>query len=177
MTLEPAITHGIADHVGSLRPGRLADIVLWAPGFFGVKPEWVFKGGFPAWGALGEGNASVERAEPTRYRADWAGVPSAAPTVSLTFVSGEADRAALARRLGTRRRLVPIAGVRGLTRASLAWNRATPPIDIDVRSGEVSLARPPARGGAGRRGAAQPALPAPVRPDGRGRGGPMVADP
>jgi len=74
VTLEPAITHGIADHVGSLRPGRLADIVLWAPGFFGVKPEWVFKGGFPAWGPLGEGNATVERAEPTRYRPDWAGV-------------------------------------------------------------------------------------------------------
>jgi urease subunit alpha len=140
VTLEPAITHGIADHVGSLRPGRLADIALWVPGFFGVKPEWVFKGGFPAWGALGEGNASLERAEPTRYRPDWAGVPTAAPTVSLTFVSAAADREALARRLATRRTLVPIGGVRGLTRASLAWNQASPPIDIDVRTGEVSLA-------------------------------------
>jgi urease subunit alpha len=139
VTLEPAITHGVADHVGSLRPGRLADVVLWAPGFFGVKPEWVFKGGFPAWGALGEGNASLERAEPTRYRPDWAGVPTAAPTVSVTFVSGGADRTALARRLGTRRRLVPIGVVRGLTRDSLAWNRARPQVDIDVRTGEVSL--------------------------------------
>ena len=140
VTLEPAITHGVADHVGSLRPGRLADIVLWAPGFFGVKPEWVFKGGFPAWGALGEGNASLERAEPTRYRPDWAGIPTAAPTVSVTFVSGVAGpRRRLARRLGTRRRLVPIGTVRGLTRDSLAWNRATPAIDIDVRTGEVTL--------------------------------------
>ncbi len=143
VTVEPAITHGVAGHVGSLRPGRLADIVLWRPGFFGIKPEWVFKGGFPAWGPLGEGNASLERAEPTRYRRDWAGTPHAAPLVSLTFVSGAADRRALARRLETRRALVPVGGVRGLTRASLHANRATAAVDIDVRTGAVSLAGRP----------------------------------
>ena len=139
VTLEPAIVHGIAGHVGSLQAGRLADIVLWKPGFFGVKPEWVFKGGFPAWGPLGEGNASLERAEPTRYRADWAGTPHAAPTVALTFVSGAADRPALARRLATRRTLVPVSGVRGLSRSSLHANRAAAPVEIDVRTGAVSL--------------------------------------
>jgi urease subunit alpha len=139
VTLEPAITHGISDHVGSLRPGRLADIVLWKPGFFGVKPEWIFKGGFPAWGALGEGNASLERAEPTRYRRDWAGTSEAAPLGSVTFVSSAVDRDALARRLGTRRTLVPVHGVRGLTRASLHANRAVPQVDIDVVTGAVSL--------------------------------------
>ena len=139
VTIEPAITHGLADHVGSLRPGRLADLVLWKPGFFGVKPEWVFKGGFPAWGPLGEGNASLERAEPTRYRADWGGTPNAAPRVSVTFVSSSVDRAVLASRLGTRRTLVPVAGVRGLTRGSLHANRATAPVDIDIRTGAVSL--------------------------------------
>jgi urease subunit alpha len=139
VTIEPAITHGIAAHVGSLRPGRLADIVLWSPGFFGVKPEWVLKGGYPAWGPMGEGNASVERAEPTRYRPDWAGVPTAAPRTSVTFVSGTIDAMALARRLGTRRALLPVSGQRGLTRTSLARNRATAPVDIDIRTGEVSL--------------------------------------
>ena len=139
VTIEPAITHGLADHVGSLRPGRLADLVMWKPGFFGVKPEWVFKGGFPAWGPLGEGNATLERAEPTRYRADWAGVPTAAPRVAVTFVSTSVDRSSLARRLGTSRVLVPIGGVRGLTRASLHANRATAPVEIDVRSGAVSI--------------------------------------
>jgi urease subunit alpha len=139
VTIEPAITHGIAAHVGSLRAGRLADIVLWSPGFFGVKPEWVFKGGFPAWGALGEGNASVERAEPTRFRPDWAGVPTAAWRAGVTFVSGAVDAAELARRLGTRRALVPVSGQRGLTRASLVANRAAPAVDIDVRTGRVSL--------------------------------------
>jgi urease subunit alpha len=141
-TIEPAITHGIADHVGSLRPGCLADIVLWKPGFFGVKPEWVFKGGFPAWGPLGEGNATVERAEPTRYRADWAGVSTAAPKVSATFVSAGLSSSqldALRTRLGTRRTVLPVGGVRGITRDTLHANRATPAVEIDVRSGAVSL--------------------------------------
>jgi urease subunit alpha len=141
-TIEPAITHGIAEHVGSLQPGRLADIVLWKPGFFGVKPEWVFKGGFPAWGPLGEGNASVERAEPTRYRADWAGVSTAAARVSATFVSGglsPAEVAAFVARTGTRRTILPATGMRGLTRSSLMHNRATTPVDIDVSTGAVSL--------------------------------------
>ena len=140
VTIEPAITHGLAEHVGSLQPGRLADIVLWKPGYFGAKPEWIFKGGYPAWGALGEGNATVERAEPTRYRADWGGVASAAPGLAVTFVSGAADRPRLAARLGTRRTLVPVSRCRGLTRASLARNRATAPIEIDPGDGRVTLA-------------------------------------
>ena len=78
VTIEPAITHGIAEHVGSLQPGRLADIVLWSPAYFGVKPEFVLKAGFPAWGPLGEGNATVEGAEPTRYRPDFGGSGRAA---------------------------------------------------------------------------------------------------
>ena len=141
-TIEPAITHGIADHVGSLQPGRLADVILWKPGFFGIKPEWVFKGGFPAWGPLGEGNATVERAEPTRYRPDWAGVSTAAARVSTTFVSGglsPADVAALRERTGTRRTILQASGMRAVTRSSLLFNRATPPVDIDVTTGAVSL--------------------------------------
>ena len=139
VTIEPAITHGVADHVGSLRPGRLADIVLWKPAFFGAKPEWIFKGGYPTWGPIGEGNATVERAEPTRYQADWGAESNVAPRVAVTFVSGAADRAALAGRLGTRRALVPVHGCRGLTRASLAWNRAVAPIEIDTADGRVTL--------------------------------------
>jgi urease subunit alpha len=139
ITIEPAIVHGVAEHIGSLQVGRLADIVLWKPAFFGVKPEWIFKGGFPAWGALGEGNATVERAEPTRYRADWGGAPTAAARSSLMFVAAGVDRDALARRLGTRRDLVVASGMRGLTRSSLVSNRATVPVDIDIRTGAVSL--------------------------------------
>jgi len=139
VTIEPAVTHGIADHVGSLRPGRLADIVLWKPGFFGVKPEWVFKGGFPAWGPLGDGNASLERAEPTHYQADWAGLAGVAPRVSVTFVGQMADQGPLASRLRTHRALVPVRRVRNLVRDDLFLNRAVAPVEIDVRSGAVSL--------------------------------------
>ncbi len=139
ITIEPAITHGVAAHVGTLAVGRLADIVLWSPAFFGVKPEWIFKGGFPAWGALGEGNSTVERSEPTRYRADWGGVSTAAPKSAVMFVASGVDREALARWLGTRRELVVAEGMRGVTRSSLVANRAVAPVDIDLRTGAVSL--------------------------------------
>ena len=140
VTIDPSITHGVADHVGSLRPGRMADIVLWKPAFFGVKPEWVFKGGFPAWGPLGDGNASLERAEPTRYRPDWGGTSGAAPLLAATFVARDMDHGPLRSRLATRRALIPARGVRNLKREDLWANRAAAPVDIDVRTGKVSLA-------------------------------------
>jgi urease subunit alpha len=139
VTLEPAITHGIAGHVGSLTAGRIADIVLWKPAYFGVKPEMVIKGGHPAWSPLGEGNASVERAEPTRYAREWAGLAHAAPTVGVTFVSGSIDAAALRRRLDSARAFLPVHGCRGLTRAALSWNRATAPVEVDPVTGRVTL--------------------------------------
>jgi len=139
ITLEPAITHGIASHVGSLSAGRIADVVLWKPAWFGVKPEVVIKGGHAAWSPLGDGNASVERAEPTRYAREWAGSPHAAPSVAVTFVSSSADSAALRQRLDSGRRFVPVAGCRGLTRASLAWNRSTAAVEVDPLDGRVSL--------------------------------------
>jgi urease subunit alpha len=139
VTIEPALTHGIADVVGSLLPGRLADLVLWKPAFFGAKPEWIFKAGYPAWGSIGEGNATVERSEPTRYLADWGALATVAPRVAVTFVSGAVDRTALARRFGTARSLLPVRGCRGLTRDSLALNRATAPVEVDRLTGEVSL--------------------------------------
>ncbi len=142
VTVEPAIAHGIAGHVGSMLPGRLADIVLWKPAFFGVKPELVLKAGYPAWGPLGEGNATVERAEPTRYRADWGGSGRAAARLSVTFVSGHAAaKPAVAKRLSAAgRELVAVSGTRGITRADLLRNRATAPIEIDPREGRVTLA-------------------------------------
>ncbi len=137
VTLEPAIVHGVAEHVGSLQPGRLADIVLWEPGFFGVKPDMVLKAGFPAWGPLGEGNATVERAEPTRYRPDWGGSGAAAAGLGLLFAAPAAE-ASLARR-HPGRPVVPIGRTRGLSRADLARNRAAPPIEVDPADGTVRL--------------------------------------
>jgi len=143
VTIESAITHGVAEHVGSLAPGRMADIVLWKPAYFGVKPELVLKGGHPAWSPLGEGNATVERAEPTRYAPEWAGLAHAAPSVSLLFVSGAADQSALRDRLDTARTIVAVKGCRGLTRSSLARNRATAAVEVDPVDGRVTLAGRP----------------------------------
>jgi urease subunit alpha len=141
VTIEPAIAHGIAGHVGSLSAGRLADIVLWKPAFFGAKPELVLKAGYPAWAPLGEGNATVERAEPTRYRADWGGAAAAARRLSVTFVSSRALAApgVAARLAACGRELVPVERTRGLTRAAFARNRATAPIEINSRDGRVTL--------------------------------------
>ncbi len=138
VTIEPAITHGLADHVGSLRPGRLADLVLWKPAWFGAKPELVIKGGMAAWAPLGNGNATVERSEPTRYRADWGGTPRAALRLGLTFVGGGGLSIAR-KRAPAGRQVVAIGRTRRLTRADLLMNRAAPPIVVDVADGSVTL--------------------------------------
>ena len=139
VTLEPAIVHGLADHVGSLRAGRLADIVLWKPSYFGVKPEVVLKSGYGAWAPLGEGNASVERAEPTRYRPDWGGSGGVRARLGVTFAAPSAA-AGLRDRSRAGREIVPIGRTRGLDRTDLALNRATAAIEIDPIDGFVSLA-------------------------------------
>src|SRR4030095_8847011 len=90
VTEEPARVHGISHEVGSLAPGRMADLVLWEASSFGVKPVMVFKGGMVAWSAIGEGNASVHGAEPTRYGPDWGAIGRAAASVSTTFVQAAA---------------------------------------------------------------------------------------
>jgi len=138
VTIEPAITHGLADHVGSLRPGRLADIVLWKPAWFGAKPELVLKSGYAAWGPLGEGNASVERAEPTRYRPDWGGAGRIAARLGVTFSAASAATG-LRRQAPAGREIVAIGRTRGLTRTDLWLNRATPAIEIDPVDGWVTL--------------------------------------
>ena len=138
VTVEPAITHGLADHVGSLRSGRLADIVLWKPAWFGAKPELVIKSGMAAWGPLGDGNATVERAEPTRYRRDWGSSSGVAPTLGVTFAAPSAAHALRRRSVGGRE-VLPLGRTRGLTRADLWANTATAPIEIDPRDGRVTL--------------------------------------
>ncbi len=138
VTIEPAITHGLADHVGSLRPGRLADIVLWKPAWFGAKPDLVIKSGSAAWAPLGDGNATVERAEPTRYQADWGGSMGLVSRLGVTFTSTSAA-ATLRRAAPPGRAIVPIGRTRGLTRDDLWWNRSTAPIEIDPTDGRVTL--------------------------------------
>ena len=139
VTEEPARVHGISDEVGSLSPGRMADLVLWEASNFGVKPVMVFKGGVVAWTAIGEGNASVHGAEPTRYGPDWGATGLAPARVSTTFVSAAAIDAGIARTLGTRRRLVAVRETRAIRRDGLARNRTVPPIEVSAVDGTVTL--------------------------------------
>jgi urease subunit alpha len=147
-TIEPAIVHGISHEVGTLAPGRMADIVLWWATHLGVKPLMVLKGGVVAWTAMGEGNASVHGAEPTRYGPDWGGLGAAAARTSTTFVSKAALDAGFART--TTRRVVAVHGTRGITRDALVANRAAPedmrvsPVDGTVEVGGRVLAVDPA---------------------------------
>jgi len=138
-TIEPAITHGISDHVGTLAPGRLADIVLWSPESFGVRPALVIKGGLPAWGPLGEGNATVTLAEPVRYGPQWGGVGTVAALSSALFVSRAGHDLGIAAPTGTRRQVIPVQNCRNLTRDDLWANREAVPIEVDVTDGTVFL--------------------------------------
>lgn len=139
VTAEPAIIHGISGDVGSLLPGRLGDVVLWSPGWFGVRPELVLKSGHFAWGSLGEGNASVETAEPVISAGHWGATGTAAARISTTFVSQRALEAGLGEKLGSRRRVAAVSGTRTVTRDALLANTATVPIDIDPSDGTVTL--------------------------------------
>ena len=138
-TIDAAITHGVSGEVGSLAPGRLADIVLWRPGYFGVRPELILKAGHFAWGPLGEGNATVEGAEPRRYGAHWGGLGRAPASLSVTFVSQAAIDAGIAARLGGERRLVAVSGTRSVRKDSLIAGRGCPPIAVDPADGTVRL--------------------------------------
>ncbi len=138
-TVEPARTHGIGVHVGSLAWGRLADVVLWRPSHFGVRPELVLKAGQFAWGALGEGNATVELSEPRRYGPHWGAIGNAPAALSVTFVSNAALDGGIGARLGSRRRFIAVEDTRTVRRESLVANRACPQIEVDPRDGTVTL--------------------------------------
>jgi urease subunit alpha len=139
VTVEPAIAQGISNEVGSLAPGRLADVVLWRPSWFGVRPELVIKGGAFAWGAIGEGNATIEGAMPVRQGAHWGATGLAGASIATTFVSRVAVEAGIRERLGSRRRFVAVEGTRALSRDSFVANRAFPAVQVDRGDGTVTL--------------------------------------
>jgi urease subunit alpha len=130
-TICPAIAHGLDAHVGSVEPGKLADLVLWHPAFFGVRPHVVLKGGFVAWAAMGDANASIPTPQPVLPRPMWGAYGKVPARTSLTFVSPAALEAGLADRLGLDRALVPVADVSGRGKANLVNNDAMPDIAVD----------------------------------------------
>jgi urease subunit alpha len=136
-TINPAITHGIASHVGSVEPGKLADLVLWKPAFFGVKPDLVLKCGTIASAAMGDPNASIPTPQPVHYRPMFGAFGRALTASSVTFVSQAAVDAGIDRQLGLQRRVLAVSGTRGLTKASMIHNSACPHIEVDSETYEV----------------------------------------
>jgi urease subunit alpha len=126
LTINPARAHGIAGAVGSLEPGKLADVVLWKPAFFGVKPELVVKGGFVAWGLVGDGNAAVRNAEPLVYRPMFGGTGGAPASLSVAFVA----EASVNRRPRINRALRAVSGCRNLTKGDLVLNAGSPDVRV-----------------------------------------------
>jgi urease subunit alpha len=135
-TINPAITHGISHIVGSVEPGKLADLVLWKPAFFGVKPSLVIKGGMIAAAAMGDPNASIPTPQPVHYRPMF-GAFGKALACAVTFVSKSAiDNPALAA-LALSKPLVAVHGTRALGKRDMVHNNALPRIDVDPETYEV----------------------------------------
>jgi urease subunit alpha len=147
-TINPAIAHGIAHEVGSIEAGKLADLVLWKPAFFGVKPELVLKGGFIAWAQMGDPNASIPTPQPVLPRPMFGADGVTPAATSVHFVAPMALEGGLADRLDVKRRLVPVRDTRQLTKADMPNNDALPRIEVEpdtftVRvDGEVVEAAP-----------------------------------
>jgi urease subunit alpha len=134
-TINPAIAHGIAHEVGSIERGKLADIVLWRPSMFGVKPEMVIKSGFIAWSVMGDANASIPTPQPVIYRPMFGSFGRATASTSVTFVS----QASLDAGIGGlfRKRAVAVRACRSIGKRDMIHNSATPKIEVDPETYEV----------------------------------------
>ncbi|AOK28989.1 urease subunit alpha [Burkholderia singularis] len=136
-TINPALTHGIAHEVGSIEPGKWADLVLWEPAFFGVKPAMIIKGGMIALAQMGDPNASIPTPQPVHYRDMFATRGGALARTSLTFVSQLSLDAGIAERYGLAKRLVPVRGCRTVTKRDMIHNAWQPAISVDPETYDV----------------------------------------
>ena len=136
-TINAARCFGIEEHVGSLEPGKMADIVLWRPGFFGSKPEIVVKGGFIAWGAMGDSAASLMTCEPVILRPQWGAYGGAAPALSACFVNPLAIENDIKTKLNLKKNLLPAVGTRKLQKKDMHLNDAAPDIRVDPSTFDV----------------------------------------
>jgi urease subunit alpha len=135
VTINPALAHGLAHHVGALTPGRLADAVLWAPALVGVRPELVLKAGMAAWGASGEGNAATMLCEPVRVRSQVGAIGGAPARLSLAFLAG----CAMDAELPTARPRARVDGCRQMTAAAMVRNDRLGDVRVDPVTHAVTL--------------------------------------
>ncbi|MEW2489697.1 urease subunit alpha [Streptomyces sp. NPDC048411] len=149
LTINPAIAHGLAHEIGSIEAGKMADIVLWRPAYFGAKPQMVLKSGFPAYGVTGDPNAATGTCEPLVMGPLFGSHGATAADLSVAFVSGAAVEAGSPGKafdsMPTRRRRVAVRGTRGIGPADLVLNSRTGQVDVDRRSGLVTLDGAPMR--------------------------------
>jgi urease subunit alpha len=138
-TINPAIAHGIADYVGSIEVGKIADLVLWEPAFFGVKPEMVLKSGFIAYSQMGDPNASIPTPEPVFTRPMFGAFGAAPASTSLTFVSQAAAENGLEENLGLKKKLAPVRATRALKKTNMIHNDLLPDIRVDPETYEVRV--------------------------------------
>ena len=136
-TINPAITHGIAHEVGSVEVGKWADLVVWDPAFFGVKPALVLKGGMINLALMGDPNASIPTPQPVYYREMFATKGEAISRTSLTFVSQAAVAAGIQAKYGLSKQIVPVAGIRHLRKSHMVHNAWQPEITVDPETYEV----------------------------------------
>jgi urease subunit alpha len=136
-TINPAIAHGVSKHVGSVERGKYADLVLWSPAFFGVKPDLVIKGGSIVAAAMGDPNASIPTPQPVHYRPMFAAFGKARTRSALTFVSRVSLEDGLAARLNVERALVAVENTRKISKKNMIHNDATPRLDVDPETYEV----------------------------------------
>ncbi len=136
-TINAARSFGIDAHIGSLEPGKIADVVLWRPAFFGIKPELVVKGGFIAWGAMGDSAASLMTCEPLLQRPQWGAFGKARNALSVNFAAQPAVEAGTAAKLGLERAILPARGTRKLTKHHMLHNDACPAMRVDPETFDV----------------------------------------
>ncbi len=136
-TINPAITHGISHEVGSIEKGKLADLCLWKPSFFGVKPEIVIKGGLIAWAQMGDANASIPTPQPVHMRPMFGSFGGAMTATSVTFMSQASIKAGIPERLGLQKTAIAVGNIRTLSKASMKLNNLLPQIEVDPETYQV----------------------------------------
>jgi len=139
LTINPAITHGISKYVGSLQIGKLADVVMWTPQFFGIKPKLIIKGGFIAYSLMGDPNASIPTPEPVYYRPMFGAMGLAKYSTSVTFTSKLAIKNGLTKKLGLKKKLLPVKNCRNIGKKDMINNNLTPKIEIDPETYVVKV--------------------------------------
>lgn len=138
-TINPAVAHGVSDYIGSIEKGKIADLVLWEPKFFGVKPDMIIKSGFIAASKMGDANASIPTPQPVIMRNMWGAYGKARTNTSITFVSKSAYASGIKEKLGLEKIILPVKNCRVVGKKDMVLNSATPDIQVDPKTYMVKI--------------------------------------